>query len=124
MRYAKVIFLNQKESYDPVQYSYLSPIEVQKGDIVVVQARNSFALAEVVSSSLKEDKKATRWIVSKIDTEFSKSLDNRFEDIKRIKQDLADRLEKKKEEAVLADLVKDDPEAKRMLAALKALEDV
>lgn len=90
----------------------------------MVQARNSFALAEVVSSSLKEDKKATRWIVSKIDTEFSKSLDNRFEDIKRIKQELADRIEKKKEEAVLADLVKDDPEAKRMLAVIKALEDV
>ena len=124
MRYAKVIFLNQKESYDPVQYSYLSPIEVQKGDIVVVQARNSFAIAEVVSYSLKEDKKATRWIVSKIDTEYSARLDCRFEDIKRIKQELAERIEKKKEDAVLVDLVKDDPEAKRMLAALKALEDV
>lgn len=124
MRYAKVIFLNQKDHYNPVQYSYLSPIEVQKGDIVVVQVRDSFALAEVVSSSLKEDKKATRWIVSKIDTEYSAHLDYRFEDIKRIKQELADRIEKKKEDLVLADLVKDDPEAKRMLAALKALEDV
>lgn len=124
MRYAKVIFLNQKECYNPVQYSYLSPIEVQKGDIVVVQARDSFALAEVVSFSVKEDKKATRWIVSKVDTELSKALDYRFEDIKRLRQELAERIEKKKEDAVLADLVKDDPEAKRMLAAIKALEDV
>lgn len=123
MRYVKVVFLNQRESFDPVKYSYLSSVDVKKGDIVVVQARNSFALAEVVSSSLKEDEKATRWVVQKVDVELSSILDKRFEEIKRLKQELVERIEKRQEEEALAQLTKNDPESAKILAEIKKLEE-
>lgn len=77
MVFVKVVFVNDR-SYDGTLYSYKAEdaLALDEGDIVVVQARDTFGVARVQSVSAVEDKKATRWIVSKVDVERSKKLDD------------------------------------------------
>ena len=76
MVFVKVYFTND-QSFEPRLYSYKaeSALNLEECDTVVVQARDSFGIAKVQSVSHKEDVKATRWVVSKVDVSKSKMLD-------------------------------------------------
>lgn len=122
MKYAKVVFLGQEECFGATQYSYKTGMDdLSVGDIVVVQARDTHALAIVKSVSLKKDTKATRWVVQKVDLEHSKNLDKRGKEIEEKERELADRIAERESAKAMEALVADDPEAKKLYAELKEL---
>lgn len=122
MKYCSVVFKGQWDAYRPVEYSYMSKIDVSEGDVVVVQARDTVELAKVTRVSLLEDTKATKFIICRVDIEAGEKMLSRAILLKDKKRQLASRIAKVKREKEVESLVGDDAVAKKLLAEIKTLE--
>ena len=122
MVFVKVVFVNDR-SYDGTLYSYKAEdaLSLDEGDIVVVQARDTFGVARVQSVSAVEDKKATRWVLSKVDVDKSKKLDDITKERAKIERALEARIAVNEKKRVFNELVKGDPVAAELLKQLEAL---
>lgn len=122
MKYVKVVFIGQEDSYSPTLYSYMSQIDVKKDELVVVQARGTHALAVVKSVSSSKDAKATRWIVQKVDLEYSRLLDENGKKIVEKEKELLERIAERERIKAMEALVASDPVAKKLYEELKELK--
>lgn len=123
MVFVKVYFTNDR-SFESRLYSYKaeSALNLEECDIVVVQARDSFGIAKVQSVSHKEDVKATRWVVSKVDVSKSKMLDEITIARGKVKRALEARIAEREKKRALDDLCKGDPIAAELLEKLNAMD--
>lgn len=118
-----VKFLNYGEPTGDL-YSYKSFIPVKEGDIVVVQVRDSYGIAEV--ECVEEgfvNKIATKFIVQKVDKKKSEKLLADFEELQKLEIQIKERVEQAKEEAVIKALAKDDPELAALYERYKTFKD-
>lgn len=107
-----------------INYSYKSFIPLKKGDYVVVQALSSYGLGQVVSVSAGfGDKKATKFVVQKVDTEYGERLLSQYEEMKSLESAIRIRVEEAKEEAVIRALAKEDPELAELYESYKQFKE-
>lgn len=78
------------EDYDKV-YLYKSYIDVSIGDIVVVETRDTYSIATVVSIG-EDNNKATKYVVSKLDIKTHKEKKEKVEEQNRILKELDKRV--------------------------------
>lgn len=117
MKFVKVQFM---DSYPHKHYAYKTTLDLECGDIVVVEARSTFGLAKVVQVSGFESK-ATKFVVCKVDLdEFNKNkaVAKRIEEIKVKLEERKKAFEERKLWELLA---ASDLEAERLLDELSKL---
>lgn len=106
-------------------YNYLTDIEgLERGDLIVVHARNEFCLAYFVEYKEVNETENTKWIIQKVDLE---GHNNRIANAKRIK-DLKAKLEeerRKTEELQIYEILAiKNPNIKELLDELKAIQGI
>lgn len=105
-------------------YRYKSFIPMKEGDVVVVQVNDSYGIAEV---ELVEkgfcSTMATKFVVHKVDTAESDKLTAEAEELQKLEDQIRERVEIAKEEAVIRALAKDDPELASLYERYKQIKE-
>ena len=103
------------------EYHFISHIDVRKGDLVVVDTRNGFALAEVTTATASEVIKATKEVVNVVDMQAYNERCARKKRISELREKMDAKVHELQEIAVYEMLSKSDPELASMLDELKRL---
>ncbi len=110
------------KSNNVIAYHYLTNIEnLKEGDLVVVHARNDFALAHFVSYCDFNETEKTKWIIQKVDLSAHYDRIARKEKIKLIKEKLEEERKRTEEIQIYEILAEKNPEIKKLLNELKDL---
>ena len=104
-------------------YSYLCTDDIQKGDRVVVEARDSYSCATIVDvGSFQHANMRLKWVVQKIDTSKLESIKAQWAKMQEIRQAMNDRKKLLEEEAIFTLLAKEDAVMKDLVEQLKSVE--
>ena len=107
------------EDYDKV-YLYKSYIDVSIGDIVVVETRDTYSIATVVSIG-GDNNKATKYVVSKLDIKTHKEKKEKVEEQNRILEELDRRILKINKFEMYEKFAEYDNTVKNLLETVKYL---
>lgn len=120
----KVTFNKENTGLRAQKYNYLTDIEDLKiGDVIVVHARDSFALAYFAGyDDTVEEKESTKWIVDKVDTSKHYHRIGQLEKARLLKEQLKKEAEKAKELELYEILAKNNPTIAILLEELKGLD--
>ena len=117
-----VRFRNVNGMVSSNEYFYRAAIEgLVEGDVVVVQARDHYQVAIVVGVTAMPDDAASKWVISKVDTTYAETLNEKMRAVERARELLQQKYERAAKRRLFADLAKDDPEVQ---AAMDLLESV
>lgn len=110
--------------YTSKKYNYLTDIEdLQTGDLIVVHARESFALAYFdCYDDTVEEKENTKWVISKVDLSEHYARIARKEKVKLIKEKLEAERKKTEELQIYEILAAANPEIRKLLNELKEIQ--
>lgn len=121
MRYKTILvsFVQQDgSSAGNKDYAYFTDLDLVKGDVVVVQARDFCGLARVVKTTgliRVERDAATRWVICKVDFDSVSAKEEKMRVVQEIKGMLQEYKEKFEEEQIYRLLAKDDPKIAALL---------
>jgi len=123
----KVITIRFKEQRptNESSYSYYTDLELEAGDFVVVEARNSYGLGivnQTVGLSQSALDKAKGWVVQKVDIAAHKAKAEKRELVKELYNQLEQRRKAIEMRQVYELLADTDPELKALLNQLKAID--
>lgn len=122
----KVYYISM-DSTKTYNFKIDADIEVTEGDILVVEASNGLGLVcvkEFITNSIvnaKEVKKATAWVVDKVDMSRQKERKEATYKREYIIQQLEEKKKQMEAVEIYAFLAKIDPEAEKLLTELKSL---
>lgn len=107
----------QNQSYNQdKEYAFLTDLDLEVGDLVVVDTVNGYKTANI-TSKFGNKHKSTRWVVCVVDTE---KFAEKLKELKR-KQFIMTQMKQRLEEVNIIDqfkqVAKSDPEMKRLLDA-------
>ena len=116
---AKVIGV--RFSIDPIEYYFISYIDVREGDTVVVDTRNGFAVAAVTSANVSGSIKATKEVVAMVDVTAFNERRARERRAAELREKMDAKVHELQEIAVHELLAKSDTELASMLDELNGL---
>jgi hypothetical protein len=99
-------------------YSYFTDLELERGDVVVVQARDFVGLArvtQVLGLTAMQRVKATRWVVCKVDFTAVVENERKMSLANEIRAMLREAKESFEERRIYEILAKDDPKIAALL---------
>lgn len=123
---ASVKFINEyeKQRRSEKEYHYLSLIEdLQEGDLVVVETRYGYSVAEFISYINDFAVNSSSYIVQKINLDQILIEKDRQSKITQLKQEIDEKAKEALQRKKLNELAKDDKELKVLLDTLDSLED-
>ncbi|QNR70398.1 hypothetical protein IAQ67_29020 (plasmid) [Paenibacillus peoriae] len=105
------------------KYHFKSDLLLEKGDLVVVDTANGFAVAEVVG--FREDSTyATKWVVQKVDVKGHEKRLDQIRKVESLKKELENRRKVVEAEAIHVLMSNIDPEYARIHATLAAMGEM
>lgn len=121
MKYKTVVvaFVDSEGTSGGKDYAYFTDLELNKGDVVVVQARDFCGLARVTKTSdlIKSERdRATRWVICKVDFNSVAEKEEKMRVIQELKGMLQEYKERFEEEQIYRLLAKDDPKIAALMA--------
>lgn len=120
-----VHFANQDGVTGYKDYSYFTTLDLEVDDLVVCEAKDFFGICRVVKAkglTKQERRKASRWVVCKIDTAYLEAEKERLELINDIRAELAEEKQKYEDRMVYEMLAKDNPKIKKLLDKFDKLQ--
>lgn len=127
-KFVSVVF-NQKEalpSGDLREYTYLTDLEFQKGDLAVVENNGKYAVVEVTAviglTKMQRDK-ACKWIVAKVDVEAHQLRLKKAAAAQEIRNKLQELREQQEELMIYQALAQGNPDIQKLLVELAANDD-
>jgi hypothetical protein len=115
-KYVKVEFIG----YSGKQYAFWTDLELQAGDLVVVDSTMGYGVA-VVMENIEFSDKANRWVVQKVDLEAHVKRIERAEQMKLLKQKMEARQKELLEIAQFESLAKEDETMSKLVEEFKTL---
>lgn len=123
--YVTVRFFDEVGNLNSKEYSYMTDLELKKGDWVIVEVKDAFKAVMVCSTkglSKNAINAASKWIVSKIDTDAYMLRKKTQETIAELKYKLRQRKEEAEEFVIYQQLAAIDPEIERLIEELRMLD--
>lgn len=117
-----VQFRNSFGTISEKKYDYLSPIEVNEGDLVVVETQYGYAVATVSDVDISSVK-AKSLVVMKVDTSLVDSIKEKIARKAEIEKALEDRIREQAKLEIYRQVAEKDAVAQSLLEELASLSD-